>query len=49
MCDRCIEIDAIIERYRRIAGTITDQPALDAIKKLTKKLRAEKAALHAER
>ena len=43
------EIDATIERYRRIAGAIAYQPTLDAIKKLTEQLRAEKAALHAEK
>ena len=48
MCDRCIEIDATIERYRRISGGVTDQPTLDAIKKLSEQLKAEKATLHPE-
>ena len=48
MCERCVEIDATIERYKRISGGTTDQPTLDAIEKLTDQLKAEKAALHPE-
>jgi hypothetical protein len=48
MCERCAEIDATIERYRRISGGMTDQRTLEAIKKLTEKLKAEKVALHPE-
>ena len=48
MCDRCIEIDATLERYRRLSNGLTDQPTLDALKTLTKQLEAEKVQLHPE-
>ena len=46
MCERCLELDTKIERYNRIAGSITDQLAIERIKKLVNELAAEKAALH---
>jgi hypothetical protein len=46
MCEKCIEIDAKIERYQHLSRWITDQPTLDAIKKLTEDLKTEKAVLH---
>jgi hypothetical protein len=49
MCDKCIEIDAKIEHYNYLSAWITDQPTLDAVKKLTEELRAEKATLHPAR
>jgi hypothetical protein len=48
MCEKCIEIDAKIDRYQTMSRLITDQPTLDAIKKLTDELNAEKVALHPE-
>jgi hypothetical protein len=48
MCEKCVEIDAKIERYENISRWITDQPTLDAIKKLTGELKAEKVSLHPE-
>jgi hypothetical protein len=48
MCERCIKIDATIERDRRLAAAITDRSTLDALKKLTEQLNAEKVALHPE-
>jgi FAD/FMN-containing dehydrogenase len=46
MCDKCVELDGKIEHYQRLSSTITDQRTLDAIKELTERMRAEKAALH---
>jgi len=48
MCEKCIELDTKIEHYRRLSGLITDQPTLDAFKKLTEEMKSEKATLHAE-
>jgi hypothetical protein len=48
MCEKCIELDAKIERYQSISAGTTDQLALDAIKKLTEIWEAEKRALHPE-
>jgi hypothetical protein len=48
MCDKCIELDDQMERYRRIASTINDQLTIDRIKSLIAELEAQKAALHPE-
>jgi hypothetical protein len=48
MCEKCIEIDGKIAHYQRMSHFIIDQPTLDAIKKLTEQLQAEKVALHPE-
>ena len=49
MCEKCVEIDGRIARYQRLAAGIVDQPAIDAIKLLIERLRAQKAELHPER
>jgi hypothetical protein len=46
MCEKCKELDDKIERYNRIAQSITDQWTVDRIKLLLDELRAEKARLH---
>ena len=48
MCDRCTEIDAALERYRRLTNGLTDQPTIDAIQNLSEQLKAEKVELHPE-
>jgi hypothetical protein len=48
MCEKCIAIDAKIERYQNLSRWIVDQPTLDAIKRLTDELNGEKVALHPE-
>jgi hypothetical protein len=48
MCEKCIEIDKKIERYRRIQQSILDQVTVDRTKELVADLEAEKAALHPE-
>jgi len=47
MCERCIEIDIKIERYRRMGKMINDKTALQAIDTLVAGLEAQKLALHA--
>jgi hypothetical protein len=46
MCDKCIEHDKKIERYRRVSSSINDQLTKDGLKKLIADLEAQKAALH---
>jgi hypothetical protein len=46
MCEKCVEIDKNIERYRRIQRTIGDQVTVDRAKELIADLTAQKAALH---
>jgi hypothetical protein len=48
MCEKCTELDAKIEHYRRLSSRLTDQPTLDGIKKLIERMKAEKATFHAE-
>jgi hypothetical protein len=48
MCEKCVEIDKNIERYRRIQRTIADQVTVDRTKELIAELVAQKAALHPE-
>jgi hypothetical protein len=44
MCDKFIELDEKIARYRRISSTINDQLTIDRIKSLIVELEAQKAA-----
>jgi hypothetical protein len=46
MCDKCVEHDKKIERYRRVSSSINDQLTIDRLKKLIADLEAQKAALH---
>jgi hypothetical protein len=46
MCDKCVEIEKAIERYRRIQRSIGDQITVDRTKELIGDLEAQKAALH---
>jgi hypothetical protein len=48
MCEKCVEIDKNIERFRRIQRTIPDQVTIDRTKELIAELMAQKAALHPE-
>jgi hypothetical protein len=48
MCEKCVELDAKIDRYQRMARMITDQRTLDGIAKAIEEANAEKAALHPE-
>jgi hypothetical protein len=48
MCEKCVEIDKTIERYRKIQRAIGDQVTVDRTKELIADLKAQKAALHPE-
>jgi hypothetical protein len=48
MCDKCVELDTKIERYRKILLSIGDQVTVDRTKELIAELLAQKAALHPE-
>jgi hypothetical protein len=49
MCEKCVELDAKIDRYKQMARMITDQRTLDGIAKIIEEANAEKGALHPER
>jgi hypothetical protein len=46
MCDKCVEIDKMIEQYQRVQQGIGDQVTLDRIKELIAEYQAKTAALH---
>jgi hypothetical protein len=48
MCDKCVELDKKIERYRRVSSSLADQITIDRIKALIDELRAQKIELHPE-
>jgi hypothetical protein len=48
MCEKCVDIDKNIERYRKIQRSIGDQVTVDRTKELIADLQAQKAALHPE-
>jgi hypothetical protein len=48
MCEKCVEIDKTIERYRRILLAISDPITIDRTKDLIADLQAQKAAFHPE-
>jgi hypothetical protein len=46
MCEKCVEIDKAIDRYRNIQRSIGDQVTVDRTKELIADLEAQKVALH---
>jgi hypothetical protein len=42
MCDKCVELDKKIERYREVSSSLTDQITIDRIKSLIDELQAQK-------
>jgi hypothetical protein len=48
MCNKCVEIDKTIERYRGIKERVSDLALVDRAKQLIAELEADKAALHPE-
>ena len=48
MCDKCVEIDRTIERYRQVQRKLLDQVTADRAKELIAELQAQKATLHPE-
>jgi len=49
MCEKCVEIDKTIERYRNILRSIRDEATVEGTMKLIADLEVRKAALHPER
>jgi hypothetical protein len=47
-CEKFVEIESKIERYRRLSSGLTDEATLDGIRKLIEQMKAQKAALHPE-
>jgi hypothetical protein len=48
MCEKCAQLDAKIEHYRRLSFRLTDQRTLEGIEKLIEQMKAQKATIHAE-
>ncbi|SHN80770.1 hypothetical protein SAMN05444170_4499 [Bradyrhizobium erythrophlei] len=46
MCEKCVEIDSKIERYKRLARQMSDKRTLEGIDELIRQHEAEKTALH---
>jgi len=46
MCEKCIQIDAKIAQYRKLAAGILDKGVLQNIDKLISDLEAQKRFLH---
>jgi hypothetical protein len=49
MCEKCVEIDKKIERYRSILRSIREEATVEGAEKLIADPAAQKAALHLER
>ena len=48
MCDKCVELDKKIERYRMLSSAVADQTTIERINGLIADLQVEKATLHPE-
>jgi hypothetical protein len=48
MCEKCVEIDKTIERYRRIRDRVLDEATAAQATRLIAELKDDKAALHPE-
>lgn len=48
MCDKCVDIDKAIERFRQVQRTILDQLTVDRAKEMVARLEKQKQALHPE-
>jgi hypothetical protein len=46
MCEKCVELDAKIERCQRLLALVTDKPAVDGMEALLKSYLALKLSLH---
>jgi hypothetical protein len=49
MCEKCVELDEKIGRYRRISDSINDELTIERIKAAIVEAEAQKAALHPEK
>jgi hypothetical protein len=48
MCEKCVEIDKAIERFRQVSWSICDQLTVERAKEVIADLEAKKATLHQE-
>jgi len=48
MCEKCVEIDEKVERYRWLSKSILDPITIERIEELIARLQAQKEALHPE-
>jgi hypothetical protein len=48
MCDKCIELDRKINRYRQITERVPDPLLAEGLSKLIEEAKAEKVTLHRE-
>jgi hypothetical protein len=48
MCDKCVELDKKIERYRRVSSSFADQITIDRIKALIDELQTQNVEPHPE-
>jgi len=48
LCDKCVELDKKIERYREVSSSLADQITIDRIKTLIDELQTQKVELHPE-
>ena len=46
MCEKCVEIDKTIERFRQIKRSISDQLTVERAQKVIADLKDQKAVLH---
>lgn len=49
MCEKCTELDKVIEHHKSLAVYVRDQAVLDALDFLIARALAEKAKLHPEK
>ena len=48
MCNKCVELDRKINRYRQISERVPDPLVAEGISKLIEEAKAEKMTLHRE-
>jgi hypothetical protein len=48
MCEKCAKIDILIERFRQVKRSISDQLTIDRAQNVIFELEGMKAALHSE-
>ena len=46
MCEKCVQLDKKIERYKRIRYAVADEVTADRIMELIEEMKAQKAQYH---
>ena len=46
MCERCVEIDRTIDRYRQVQLSISDELTIDRAKEVIVELESKKSEIH---